>query len=205
MIAVALDGVVVDTYAALRARLATVIPHLRDGAPAIRDLTDFGANLPREVAESVREIARLELASTGPGSVYATAAIVPGALAALRYMQMRNLLRAFVTHRPASTEPATHSWLREHALNRIPVVHVPREQGKHGALRSLRADVMIEDNPNEAHRLAEHGTSVILLDQPYNTALTHPLVLRAHGWGGVLALLKALPLDARAGRDKRGF
>lgn len=205
MIAVALDGAVADTYTALRAHLAAKVPHLREGAPPVRDLADFGTNLPDEVATHVREVARLELAACGPGSVYATAQVMPGALAALRYMQLRGLLRAFVTHRPASAEPATLTWLQEHALNRVPLIHVPRDQGKHGILRGMHAHVMIEDDPREAHRLAEHGTSVILLDQPYNGDLTHPLVLRAHGWAGVLALLKALPLDVRAGRDKRGF
>lgn len=205
MIGVSIDGTVADTYTALRGRLAALIPHLRGGAPPVRDLTDFGAGLPGEVAESVREIVRLELGATGSGSVYRTAPIVPGALEALRFLALRRLLAAFVTHRPESAGPATLAWLQEHALERIPVVHVPREQGKHGALRPLRVKVMIEDDPSEAHRLAEHGTTVLLLDQPYNEALTHPLVLRAHSWLGILSLVRSLPLDARVGRDKRGF
>lgn len=205
MFAIDLDGTVADTYTALRGRLAALVPHLRDGAPPIRDLTDFGAGLPSQVAASVREVARLELHASGDGSVYGLAAPVPGATDAVRFLQLRGLLAAFVTHRPETTSGVTQAWLRAHGLNRTPVVYVPREHGKHGTLRSLRVTMMVEDDPAEAHRLAEHGTPVLLLDATYNGDLTHPLVLRAHGWAGVLALLRALPLDARVGRAKRGF
>ena len=51
---------------------------------------------------------------------------------------------------------------------------------------------MIEDNPETALTLAEHGITVILFDAPYNKNVVSERVIRVKNWGEAGIILKKL-------------
>lgn len=210
MILVALDAIA-DIPRTIVARVAT---HLGlTPAPALVDITDPLAGFPPDLlvdtvdSEGARSLLHLESVVTGPASASMTAPPHAHAIDALARLARHALIDGVTTTRDAGV---ASRWLDAHGLGTLAVTHFATAgscAGCHSAIaehmRARRLRVLIEHDPNVAHVTAEAGFPVILLDLPYNRALAHPRVLRAHDWRGITDLLLALPVDRR--KDRRGF
>lgn len=197
MFAVDLDGTLVWSepviLRALEARLGTDL----EG----RDRTQyayFGISslIPPEELEPVwREV-------LSDPATYEGAQPYPGALEVAQWLARRELLRGYITARPASTLRATREWLRMWGFPERPVVHDGGDRA--GTLRRMGVEILVDDNP-EAVGLLEQGFHVLLIDRPYNRTASHPRLWRFASWAAFEGLFRALPLDVRARRDPLGW
>ena len=206
MILVALDAIA-DAPRAVNARVAH---HLHvTPAPALLDLHDPGSEYPERDREDAARLFALEADAPGPGGAPATAAPHAHAPDTLVRLARRNLIAGVTTTRAPACRATANAWLAGVGLGTLPLEGITDAHGRADVralmllVRHRRVGLLIEHDPRIAHEIANAGTPVILFDLPYNTALTHPLVLRAYGWRGIHDALMALPLDAR--RDRRGF
>lgn len=60
------------------------------------------------------------------------------------------------------------------------------------ACHKLSVDVMVEDKPDVADYLAEHGIKVLLFDAPYNQELMHKNIIRVKNWDEAYQQIKVL-------------
>lgn len=201
MIALDIDGVLADT----RASLALAVMRALGLAPSAyrgggHDYGDLAAGWPTEHQDAVRAIAR-EAFREGAHGVYAEAPALPGALEGANWLARRQLLRGYLTSRPERLAAITTQWLQRHGFPHAPLKHARASKARY--LGSLRARVLIDDNPTELEQAHQQGYVTIALDQPYNRTLSTPHV-RVSDWGALMALLTTLPLDYRV-RPRRGF
>lgn len=59
-------------------------------------------------------------------------------------------------------------------------------------VRSVSADVMIDDRPDIAVYLAEKGVRVLLFDTRYNKNISHKNIIRVYDWKDVYRKIKAM-------------
>jgi uncharacterized HAD superfamily protein len=200
MFAVDVDGVLANTepwiVRALEERL---------GRPLPRDLNVYEAIgiralIPEEERPAFDRAWQEVLADPG---VYARATPYPGALEALLWLHRHRLLRGYVTARPPGLMKATEAWLAEWGFPPAPLVQDGDNRVR--ALHLMRAEILVEDHPEKAIRVALAGYPVFLMDHRYNRDARHVGIFRFHSWEGLLDLLKVLPLDTRARRDPLGW
>jgi uncharacterized HAD superfamily protein len=200
MFAVDIDGVLANTepwiVRALEDRLGRPLP--RD--VNVYEAMGIRALIPEEERPAFERAWQEVLTDS---EVYARATPYPGALEALLWLHRHRLLRGYVTTRPPALMKATEAWLTEWGFPPAPLVQDGGDRA--GAMRLMRAEVLVEDHPGKALEVAEVGHLVFLMDRPYNRTMRHKRIFRSHGWEGLLDLLKVLPLDTRARRDPLGW
>ena len=59
--------------------------------------------------------------------------------------------------------------------------------------RRISADIMIDDKPDIALYLAEHGMKVLLFDAPYNKEAEHKNITRVYNWTEIYSFLGPSP------------
>ena len=110
--------------------------------------------------------------------------VVPDAVTALHSLNEHHI--HIITHRPAGTEGDTNAWLLS---NEIPHHRLTVCNDK--TVYANQLDLLIDDSPEIAVKMADAGTPVLLFDQPWNRDLPrHPLITRVFGWRDTLALIQ---------------
>lgn len=57
--------------------------------------------------------------------------------------------------------------------------------------RRISADIMIDDKPDIALYLAEHGVNVLLFDAPYNKTVEHENITRVYSWDDIYSFVNS--------------
>ena len=86
-------------------------------------------------------------------------------------------------------------WLRKNRFYYDKLILCDEKKAANEKLRHCRRykiSLMIEDNPETALTLAEHGITVILFDAPYNKNVVSERVIRVKNWGEAGIILKKL-------------
>jgi uncharacterized HAD superfamily protein len=200
MFAVDIDGVLANSdpwiVRALEERLGR--PLSRD--PSVYEAMGIRALIPEEERPAFERAWREVLVDP---EVYTRALPYPGALEALLWLHHHRLLRGYVTARPPEVMKATEAWLTEWGFPPVPLV---QDRGNRvEAMRLMRAEILVDDHPEKALRVALAGYPVFLMDHAYNRDTRHVGIFRFYSWEGFLDLLKVLPLDTRVRRDPLGW
>ncbi len=86
-------------------------------------------------------------------------------------------------------------WLKKNNFNFKSIEYCSEENSprdKFMACSKLNVDIMIEDKPDIALYLAENNIKVLLMDAPYNKALSHNNIIRVLDWKDVLSKINIL-------------
>lgn len=86
-------------------------------------------------------------------------------------------------------------WYKKHELSFQKVVLCGEEtapEEKLAACQKFQIQLMIEDKPSVAMKLAQNGITVLLFDAPYNQTLTDANMIRVHSWDEVYNVLHSL-------------
>lgn len=81
--------------------------------------------------------------------------------------QSKNHKIHIVTARFDKVSVVTLDWLKKTKVQYTNIVHVPREM-KVEALRAIKPDFMIEDDPRNAYDISMAGIKTYLITRPYN-------------------------------------
>lgn len=98
---------------------------------------------------------------------------------------------SIVTARLKEHEHVTLKWLEENGINQIDV-HSLGKSEKLEFSKTLHCDLFIEDHPMESLRLAREGIRVLLMDNPYNTEVSHFNIDRVKNWYEIDSYVKNL-------------
>jgi len=118
--------------------------------------------------------------------------VIHGAVDAITQLDQEGHTIILATHRDPAVEMHTRKWLvamgiRFHGvLNTIGV-------GK----GSIVADVLVDDNPDNVMAFSAGGRTGLLFTQPWNDNFEqgrHERILRVHGWGEVMKVIRQLKL-----------
>jgi|SRR3989344_733525 len=113
-----------------------------------------------------------------------------GAQEALSRLYKRDLF--VVTSRPSYLKIQTSEWLERHFKNQFHAVYftpkIPGQKLKKSVnCKELGLDMLVEDNLEFSLECAETGTSVLLLDHPWNQSSLLPKnVKRVYSWQEIL-------------------
>ncbi len=86
-------------------------------------------------------------------------------------------------------------WLREHGFKFSGIFFCSDSRGpsdKMKGVRSVSADVMIDDRPDIALYLAKRNVKVLLFDNRYNKGVRHKNIIRVYDWKDAYRKLTAL-------------
>lgn len=124
------------------------------------------------------------LFSTRPEWFLADLDPIPGSRRALDHLSDTGYEVWIVTHRPPETHHLTERWLADHgfAYDRF-LTDVPETKA------DIPGDVLIDDYHEHIRAIVETGRPGILIDRPYNTAVSHDRALVASGWEDVIKFL----------------
>ncbi|MCF7871860.1 hypothetical protein K9L97_02395 [Candidatus Woesearchaeota archaeon] len=94
-----------------------------------------------------------------------------------------------ITARPELTKEKTVNWIKKHHPNMFKEIHFSNDlvqttkKNKTQICKSLKIQVMIEDNLNYAKKIAKTGTKILLLNQPWNQTKKLPEnIVRVKNW-----------------------
>lgn len=174
VLAVDLDGVVVDLLGALREFLVRErgFDKERLGEPHSYDFwREWGVHDPEQSRQLHRD-------AVTAGRVFVAARPVPGAVEALRLLSDEDVHLRIVTHRfwiggthkVAASD--TVEWLDAHDVPYRSICFIA-DKG------AVSADLYVDDSPGTVSELRGSGLDAVLFDAPYNRASPHP---RVSGW-----------------------
>lgn len=114
--------------------------------------------------------------------VYKNARPRPLAKEVMTMLSYRKYFIALITARESKHEEITQQWLE---ANSIPHDTLFFSDNKELVCSNMGIDLIIEDNPHHALVCAEANIPVYIMDTPYNQGISHNLITRVNGWGGV--------------------
>ncbi|RJO61953.1 MAG: hypothetical protein C4542_05220 [Dehalococcoidia bacterium] len=88
----------------------------------------------------------------------------------------------YITARPAESVFVTKRWLIMHGF---PPGKIVFTEDKLDVSKMLGVEMIFEDDPAQAIKLAKHGIVVGLISQPYNKKVKHKRIIRFDGWKSV--------------------
>ena len=109
---------------------------------------------------------------------------IQGALEGLSRLAKAGMSLVIVTSRPVTCEHLTRIWLNDHDIFFTELLFV-KEKVKYAHNWSF----LVEDAAHHAKAVAEMGIPVCLLDYPWNTIISHPLIRRAKYWREIVEIL----------------
>lgn len=86
-------------------------------------------------------------------------------------------------------------WLEKHGFQFSGIFFCSDSKGPADKLRGMKsvsADVMIDDRSDIALYLAKRGVKVLLFDNPYNKGVQHKNIIRVYGWKDIYRKLTEL-------------
>lgn len=122
---------------------------------------------------------------------------IKGADKAIAHLSKKHKL-VIITARPKSKEKETKTWLSKHIpeIKEVKFTHITHHihhKTKLELCKEIGAEMIIEDNLNNAKMCAKAGIKAILFDYPYNqTKEKNPLITRVKSWDEVLDIIKKL-------------
>lgn len=99
----------------------------------------------------------------------------------------------FVTSRPLSSQRRTESWMQVNGLSGFPISYVRHQEKAHFLLTS-GFDAAIEDAADIALDAVTLGLPMFLLEAPWNSGTTHPLIKSSASWQGLVPMIRYLLL-----------
>jgi len=120
---------------------------------------------------------------------------VPGAIATVAKLAGVHELHV-ITSRPMNTKDLTHAWLDKHFPNQFEQVHLtshfePGTGSKAGICRKLGVSVLVEDSLLHARDVAAIGTTVLLLDCPWNQESVSGGIIRVSTWEDIFNFINS--------------
>lgn len=97
----------------------------------------------------------------------------------------------FVTARKKCLYERTLLWLKNNGLEKFKT-YMLGHNNKRDIAKDLNCDIFVEDNPENAHNLAEAGFRVILMDTKYNRELRHDNITRVNSWKEIYRIIQDL-------------
>lgn len=126
------------------------------------------------------------------GYIYSEANLVDGAKEVIEnfYNYGNNIF--FVTARSEYVKDITVDWMKSKGLDDFEVIYLGCNSKKLETAKNLNANIFIEDDADNAIKLANEGVNVVLMDANYNKGIEHKNIFRVYNWDEINLLITSM-------------
>ena len=181
-IGIDIDGVIVD----LVGIMLPLLSKARKQSVCHSDICCFDIGKALHIEKQMEDI----WAQVYSNNMLRAAPPVKGAIEGLSELSTHTIW--LVTQRPRATQKDTEWWLCQHEIKYDNLEFVCGVT-KHSVGEDF--NLFLEDNLEQACKIAEAGINSILLDQPWNQSITLPQkCVRLHDWDAIIVYINRLEL-----------